>query len=167
MGLSHVIAGFFLAMVLVVVFASFAYGMLNASTSSYIGLMELRRNIVLDANTRIRIADFTTLSPNSFTISIENDGNAKVLLDDTMDVIVDYVDDSGSRWTKRLEYNTTTDGWAVQDIQGDYIDPGILNPEEVATLLVSLSTNLNNGTLTVVVCAKYGYPSQLSSRVET
>ncbi len=167
MGLRHVIVGFLLAMVLVAIFTSFAYNMLAASTYSYAQFAELRKNIVLDVNTRIKVTNFTTPSPTSVEIYVKNEGNTKVVIDKTLDVILDYTDDSGAKWSKRLEYEASSDGWSLLEIQNDNIDPGILNPQEVAVLSATLSESLGNGTLTVVVCARYGYPSQLSGRVGT
>jgi len=164
-GLSQVIAGFLSAMVLISIITYFGYTLFVSSDRYVLEAKNLERELLVSSNTKVKILNLTVTSPNNVLLEVGNDGNTKVIFDEKFDVIVDYINSNGERRILKLNYESPSNGWTVLNITRDYIDPGILNPHEVAFLSLNLSEDIGSGTLTVIICPEYGYPSQIAIKV--
>ncbi len=165
MGLSQIIAGFLSAMVLISIITYFGHALFVSSDRYVLEAKNLERKLIISSNTKVRILNLTVTSPNNVLLEIKNDGNTKVVFNEKFDVIVDYINSDGERKILKLNYGSPSNGWTVLNITRDYIDPGILNPHEVAFLSLNLSEDIGSGALTVVICPEYGYPSQIAIKV--
>lgn len=87
------------------------------------------------AETMIKITNVTIVSLQKLNITISNIGNSKIWKYNLCDLIVTYTANVSNvlyRLTTRLSYSQSGNPgtWSLSKIVNDYVDPGILNPNE-------------------------------------
>jgi len=149
MGLSVAIAGGIILSVLMLVMMSMTglAGNIFSIGTVTTQLSELEKSI---SDTEISMNHVSTLvgsSTMNFTLS--NDGQEKLWNFDEFDLFVTYDGDVSGRLTEDISYGGDCLGgipaqgnWCINSINGDMLDPGILNRAEGANIRVGVNENL-------------------------
>jgi len=87
---------------------------------------------------------------DTYTAQVKNSGEVSIEDFSEMDVLVDYTNTSDSKVASRLAH---ANSWSVASIAPDTSDPGTWNPGEVATINITLPSEMKareTGTILVV-----------------
>ena len=113
----------------------------------------------LSSPERLTIMNATLVQPSTLEVVVANNGS-KVIWDlDSMDLIVSYVTQAGSRVTEVLAYGS---GWVLREV---IVNGGVrldatgrpwINPSEAAVIEATLSSQPQQGSVIVVVIVSPG-----------
>jgi hypothetical protein len=90
----------------------------------------------------------------NITLTVRNDGQTPVASFADMDVLVQYFDESGTRYDKWLPYTSgglAADKWTTGGFTNDAFEPGILNAGESVDLLLRVNPVVGRGTTNLAI----------------
>ena len=88
------------------------------------------------------------------TLTIRNDGQTAVGDLGSMDVVVQYFSESGTRYDRWIPYTSGALGsntWTATNFQNDVFEPGILNPGETMDVVVRVNPVVGPGSTNLAV----------------
>ena len=163
MGLSVAIAGGIILSVLMLVMMSMAglAGNIFSIGDVTTQVAEIEKSI---SETEISMNHVSTLIGSStLNFTLSNDGQEKLLNFDEFDLFVTYDGAVSGSLTEEINYSGDCLGgipaqgnWCIQSINGDMLDPGILNSAEGANIRVSVNENLANVNAIVSITTDNG-----------
>ncbi|MGB9729373.1 MAG: hypothetical protein ACPL1B_05810 [Thermoprotei archaeon] len=156
MGLSIVASGAIILIVLISVSFSLVYINAYAAINNENTYRISRTVDEYRFGTLIKITNVTFVSLDRLNVTVKNIGNTKIWRYQFCDVMVSYTANvSGTLYqlSTRLVYSSSggIGTWSVLKIVNDFVDPGILNPNESMILSVVLPYSAVSGTSMVLV----------------
>ncbi len=85
----------------------------------------------------------------NITLELRNDGQTPVADFARMDVLVQYFSESGAHYVNWVPFTSgplQSNTWAVESILDDYVNPGVLDPEETLQIQVRINPPMGTGT---------------------
>jgi len=85
----------------------------------------------------------------NITLTVRNDGQTPIADFSRMDLVLQYFDESGTRYDKWIPYTSgalAADTWTTGAVTGDIFEPGILNNSESMEMLVRVNPVVGIGT---------------------
>lgn len=154
MGLETVVIAFFVIGTIVVVACTLTAGANHLIKCSYEGYSAFSQTTVDRLHTNIKISN-ATLTDGSVHLTVENIGETKLSNFDHWDVIV--VNDHKATYLKNDELSY------YLPPTGDFINPGILDPDE--SVDIKLPSQFNSGSLYITVITENGITSSANYTV--
>jgi archaellum component FlaF (FlaF/FlaG flagellin family) len=141
MGLSIAISGGIVTFSIVYAMMSFP-AIVDDTTKISASESQMANSQFLRLQTNINISNLQDQNGNSAaTFQVTNTGNTVLWNYDNFDVIITYEENATNNpiLTETLRYanscsGLTSDQWCISHIQNDNIHPGLLDPEEIATI---------------------------------
>lgn len=171
MGLSNVVSGGIVLIVLVIAFMTMpelldsTLSLQDASTS--ISQVE---NIISKTSISIDTLVAPTANSDEITFSVNNMGEEKLWNFEKFNVIITY-DGSSNKFTENLSYAGICNGqplpgmWCIDSISDDILDPNILNYGESLNIKSTVANNISSGGVIVVVGTDNGVITTVSTIV--
>ncbi len=85
----------------------------------------------------------------NITLQLRNDGQTTVADFARMDVVVQYLSESGTRYAHWIPFTSgalQSNTWRVASIANDTFEPGVLNPGEILQLEIRINPPMGPGT---------------------
>ncbi|HEY7367633.1 MAG TPA: hypothetical protein VH562_04145, partial [Nitrosopumilaceae archaeon] len=168
MGLSIVISGAIIMIVMVLVLYAFAGTAMSVFSLGEISSEVIEHNDSI-SKSEISLHHVSTLigSPD-IDLILRNDGQVKTWRFPMYDVLVTYDGATSGRLTEKLSYDgdclggTPPSGsWCIESISRDMLDPGLLNPTEEADIRLRVNENLADENAIISITTAKGVTSKV------